>query len=127
MYLESGVMGIAYNPFLDSEAGNACMNFKMEELLKIWMEKIIEIDRTESEGPSLGLLLEKMPGVISVPLSDKKVELRLGSGDDVLSTNLGTIWKLLRPSWCQPPHASLIEGVTERCRQRKMKIWGIGI
>ena len=33
-----------------------------------------------------------------MPRSDKKVELRLGSGNDMLSTNLGTIWKLLRPS-----------------------------
>ena len=41
------------------------------------------------ERPSLGLLLEKMPEVINVPRSDKKVELKLGSGDDLLSTNLG--------------------------------------
>ena len=92
------------------------MNFEVEELLKIWTEKMVEFDRTESERLSLGLLLEKMPEVINVPLSDIKVELRLGSGDDVLSTKLGTIWNLLRPSWCQPPHASLIEGVTERVR-----------
>ena len=31
-------------------------------------------------------------------------------------TNLGTVWKLLRPSWCPHPHASLIEEVTERVR-----------
>ena len=53
----SGVMGIAYNPFLDSEAGNAYMNFEVAELLKVWTEKIIEIDPTERERPSLGLLL----------------------------------------------------------------------
>ena len=53
----SGVMGIAYNPFLDSEAGNAQMNFEVAELLKVWTEKIIEIDPTERERPSLGLLL----------------------------------------------------------------------
>ena len=35
----SGVMGMAYNPFLDSEA----------ELLKFWTEKIVEIDTVESE------------------------------------------------------------------------------
>ena len=54
-------MGIAYNPFLDSEAGNAGMNFEVVELLKFWTEKIIEIDPTERERPNLGLLLEKMP------------------------------------------------------------------
>ena len=42
----SGVMGIAYNPVLDSEAENACMNFEVAELLKFWKEKIAEIDLT---------------------------------------------------------------------------------
>ena len=32
----------------------------------------------------------------------------------MLITNLGTVWKLLRPFWCPNPHASLIEEVTER-------------
>ena len=44
------------------------MNF---ELAKFWTEKIIEIDPTERERPSLGLLLEKMLEIISVPPSDK--------------------------------------------------------
>ena len=77
---DSRVMGIAYNPFLDSEANNAYnayMNFEVAELLKIWTEKIVEIDPTERERPSLDLLIEKMPVVITVPRSDKKVELRL--------------------------------------------------
>ena len=91
-------MGMAYNPFLDSEAGNACMKFEVADLLKFWTEKIIEVDPTERARPSLDLLLEKMPEIISVPRSDKKVKLGLGSGNDVLSTNLGIIWKLLRPS-----------------------------
>ena len=71
----SGVMGTAYNPFLDSEAGNAYMNFEVAELLKFWTEKIIEIDPTDRERPSLGLLLEKMPEVINMPRSNKRVEL----------------------------------------------------
>ena len=60
----SGVMGIAYNTFLDSVAGNAYMNFEVAELLKFWTENIIEIDPTEKKRPSLDLLLEKMPEVI---------------------------------------------------------------
>ena len=94
----SGVMGMAYNPFLDSEAVNNCMNFEVTKLLKFWTEETTEIDPTERERPSRGLLLEKTPETVSVLRSDKKVELRLGCGDDVLSTNLGTIWKLLRRS-----------------------------
>ena len=92
-------MGMAYNLFLDPEAGATYINFEVAELLKFWTEKIVEFDQTERERPSLGLLLETIPEVISVPRSNKKVELRLGGEDNVvLSTNLRTIWKLLRPS-----------------------------
>ena len=34
----------------------------------------------------------------------------------MLVTNLGVVWKLLRPSWCPHSHASLIEEITERVR-----------
>ena len=40
----------------------------------------------------------------------------MGNGNGMLTTNLGVVWKLLRPSWCPHPHASLIEEVTERLR-----------
>ena len=111
-----GVMGIAYNPFLNSEAGNAYMSFEVAELLKFWTETIIETDPTEKESPSLGLLPEKTPEVISVPRSNKRLELKMGNGNDMLVTSLGTVCKLLRPSWCLRPHASLIEEITERVR-----------
>ena len=45
----SGVMGLAYNPFLDSEAGGAHRNYEVAELLKFWTEKIVEIDTVERE------------------------------------------------------------------------------
>ena len=62
----------------------------------------------------MGLILEKIPEVMSVPRSSKRVELKMGSGNGML--NLGVVWKLLRPSWCPHPHASLVEEVTERVR-----------
>ena len=43
-------MGIAYNPFLDSEAENAHKNYEVTELLKFWTEKIIEIDPVDGKG-----------------------------------------------------------------------------
>ena len=122
----SGVMGIAYNPFLDSEAGKAHRNHKLTELLKSWTEKIIEMDSVEREKPSLGLILERMPKVISVPRLNKRVELKMGNGNDKLITNLGTVWKLLRPSWCPHPQASLIEEVTERVRLAPTKDEDLG-
>ena len=112
----SGVMGMAYNPFLNSEAASAYRNHEVTELLKFWTEKIIVVEPMEREKPSLGLLLEATPKVISVPRSSKRVELRMGNGNGMMTTNLGTVWKLLRPSWCPHPHASLIEEVTERVR-----------
>ena len=63
----SGVMGMAYNPFLDLEAGGAHRNYE---------EKIMEVDTVERERPSLGLTLEKTPQIISVPRSSKRVELK---------------------------------------------------
>ena len=119
-------MGIAYNPFLDSEAGSAHRNHEMTELLKFWTEKIIEIDSMEKEKPSLGLILERLPKVISVPRSNNRVELKMGNGNGMLTTNLGTVWKLLRPSWCPHPHASLIEEVTERVRLTPTKNEDLG-
>ena len=112
----SGVMGMAYNPFLDLEAGGAHRSYEVAELRKFWTEKIMEIDPVERERPSLGLILERTPEVISVPRSSKRVELKMGNGNGMLTTNLGVVWKLLRPSWCPHPHASLIEEVTERVR-----------
>ena len=117
---------MAYNPFLDSEAGNAHKNYEVTELLKFWIEKIIEIDPVERERPSLGLTFEKMPEVISVPRSNKRLELKMGNGNRMLITNLGAVWKLLRPFWCPHPHASLIEEVTERVRLSPTKDEDLG-
>ena len=122
----SGVMGIAYNLFLDSGAGKAHMNYEVPELLKFLTEKIIELDPVERERPSLGLTLEKIPGVISVPRSNKREELKMGNGNGMLVTNLGTVWKLLRPSWCPHPNASLIDEVTERVRLSSTKDEDLG-
>ena len=119
-------MGIAYNPFLNSEAASAYRNHEVAELLKFWTEKIIVIDSMKREKPSLGLLLEATPKVISVPRSSKRVELSMGNGNGLMTTNLGTFWKLLRPSWCPHPHASLIEEVTERVRLTPTKDEDLG-
>ena len=46
----------------------------------------------------------------------QRVELKMGNGNGMLVTNLVVVWKLLRPSWCPHPQASLIVEVTERVR-----------
>ena len=52
--------------------GAVYMNFEVTELLKFWMEKIIEITLMEREKPSLGFLLEKGPEFICVPRYEKR-------------------------------------------------------
>ena len=64
--------------------------------------------------------------MISVTRSNKRVELKMGNGNGMMITNLGTVWKLLRPSWCPHPHASLIEEVTERVRLTPTKDEDLG-
>ena len=49
------IQNIVYDPFLDSDTGNAYINFEVPELSKFWTEKILEIDPTERKRPSLGL------------------------------------------------------------------------
>ena len=93
----------------------------MTELLKFWTKKIIEFDPVEREKLSLGLILEKVPEVISVPRSNKRVELKMGNGNGILITNLGMVWKLLRTSWCPHYYASLIGVQTERVRLASTK------
>ena len=61
-----------------------------------------------------------------MPRSNKRVELKMGNGNDMLVTNLGIVWKLLRPSWCPHPYASLIEEITERVILSQTKYEDLG-
>ena len=44
------------------------------------------------------------------------MELGLGGEDGTLSTNLRTLWRMLRPSWCPHPPTSLNKEVMEQVR-----------
>ena len=44
----------------------------------------------------------------------------------MMTTNLGTVWKLVRSSSCPHPHASLIDEVTERVRLTPTKDEDLG-
>ena len=48
----------------------------------------------------------------------------------MLSTNLGTVWKSLRASWCTHLYANLIEEVTDRVRLSPTKdvdLWKLNV
>ena len=59
-------------------------------------------------------------------LEIKLVRLFVRNGNGMMTTSLGTVWKLLRSSWCPHPHASLIEEVTERVRLTPTKDEDLG-
>ena len=61
-----------------------------------------------------------------MPHSNKRVELKLGNGNDMFVTNLGIVWTLLRFSWCPHPRASLIEEITEQARLSPAKDEDLG-
>ena len=44
------------------------------------------------------------------------MEARLGGEENLLVTKFGVVWKLLRPSWCQHPQASLNGGQNWKIR-----------
>ena len=50
----------------------------------------------------------------------------MGGEDNILSTNLGTVWRLLRPSCCPHPQANLDEELTERVRLSPRKDEDLG-
>ena len=111
----SGVMGIAYNPFRGRESSQESRGDGAVEVLDGKGNR----NRFNGEG-------ETEQNVISVPRSSKRVELRMENGNGMMTTNLGTVWNLLRPSWCPHPHASLIEEVTERVRLTPTKDEDLG-
>ena len=100
------------------------------EFGRVALEVLTSHDKLKLGNKSLQvyqmLLLEKMPDLGSVPRSNRRGELKMGNGNDMLVTNLGTVWKLLRPSWCPHPHASLVEEVRKRVRLSSAKDEDLG-
>ena len=85
------------------------MNFEVTKLLKFWIEKIVEIDLTERERPILGLLLKKVPEVVSTFSGEEVTErVRLSPGKVEHLGNLNVIHKLILP------HRKESEGVMSK-------------
>ena len=105
----SGVIGIAYNPFLSEDIRDCFFDYSQAVLLRFWTTRIVTIKSAANPQTKLGLVLEEP----SVPKSDKRVEFGLGFSDELLKTSLMVVWKLMRPSWYPSPHADSILRATE--------------
>ena len=109
----SGIIGIAYNPFLSEEIRDCFFDYEQAVLLKFWTSRIVTIKSANNPQTKLGLVLEEDVTAPSVPKSDKRVEFGLGFSDELLRTSLMAVWELMRPSWCPSPNADSILRATQ--------------
>ena len=109
----SGIIGIAYNPFLSEDIRDCFFDYEQAVLLRFWTSRIVTIKSVNNTQAKLGLVLEEKVTATSVPKSDKRVEFGLGFSDELLRTSLMTVWELMRPSWCPSPNADSIIRATQ--------------
>ena len=109
----SGIIGIAYNPFLSEDIRDCFFDYEQEVLLRFWTSRIVTIKKATNPQINLGLVLEEEVTAPSVPKSDKRVEFGLGFSDELLRTSLMVVWELMRPSWCPSPNADALLRATQ--------------
>ena len=109
----SGIIGIAYNPFLSEDIRDCFFDYEQAVLLRFWTSKMITIKSATNPQTKLGLVLEEEVTAPSVPKSDKRVEFGLGFSDELQRTSLMAVWELMRPSWCPSPNADSILRATQ--------------
>ena len=115
----SGIIGIAYNPFLNEDKRDCFFDYEQAVLLRFWTSRIATITSAANQQTRLGLVLEEKLAAPSVPKSDKRVEFILGFSDELLRTSLMVVWELMEPSWCPSPNADSILRATQDV-QREM-------
>ena len=94
----SGVIGIAYNPFLSEDIRDCFFDYEQAVLLRFWTSRIATIKSAANPQTKLGLVLEEKVTAPSVPKSDKRVEFGLGFSNELLRTSLMVVWELRCPS-----------------------------
>ena len=109
----SGIIGIAYNPFLSEDIRDCFFDYEQAVLLRFWTSRIVTIKSVNNPQAKLGLVLEEEVTAPSVPKSDKRVEFGLGFSDELQRTSLMAVWELMRPSWCPSPNADSILRATQ--------------
>ena len=109
----SGIIGIAYNPFLSEDIRDCFFDYEQAVLLRFWTSRIVTIKSTNNPQTKLGLVLEEEVTAPSVPKSDKRGEFGLGFSDELLRTSLMVVWELMRLSWCPSSNADSILRATQ--------------
>ena len=109
----SGVIGIAYNPFLNEDIRDCFFDYEQAVLLRFWKSRIATIRSAANQQTRLGLFLERKVAAPLSPKSDKRVEFGLGFSDELLRTSLMVLWEIMKQSWCPSLNADLILRATQ--------------
>ena len=88
----SGVIGIAYNPFLSEDICDCFFDYEQAVLLRFWTLRIVTIKSAKTIGLK---------------------EFGFGFSDELPRTSLMVVWELVRPSWCPSPNADSILRATQ--------------
>ena len=115
----SGIIGMAYNPFLNEDIRDCFFDYEQAVLLRFWTSRIATRRSAAYQQTKLGLVLEEKVTSPSVPKSDNRVEFGLVLSDELLRTSLMVVWELMKPSLCPSPNAdSLLRATQDVQRER---------
>ena len=109
----SGVIGVAYNPFLIEDIRDCFFDYEQAVSLRFWTSRIETIRNAANQQTNLGLSLEEKVTAPSVPKSENRVEFGLRLSDELLRTSLMVEWEPMKPSWCPSPNADSILRATQ--------------
>ena len=104
----SGVIGVAYNPFLNEDIRDCFFDYEQAVSLRFWTSRIATIRNVANQQTKLELVLEEKVTAPSVPKSENRVEFGLRLSDELLRTSLMVEWEPMKPSWCPSPNADSI-------------------
>ena len=89
----SGIIGIAFNPFLNEDIRDCFFDYEQAVLLKFWTSRIATIRSAATLQAKLRLVMEEKVTAPLVPKSDNRVKFGLGFSDELLrTTSLMVVW-----------------------------------
>ena len=80
----SGIIGMAYNPFINEDICGCFFDYEQAVLVRFWMSRIATIGSAANQLTKLGLVSEEKVTAPSVPKSDNRMEFGLGFSDELL-------------------------------------------
>ena len=113
----SGIVGMAYNPFIDEDIRDCFFDYEQAVLLRFWLSRITTTRSAANQQAKLGLVLDVKVTAPSVPKSDNRVEIGTGLSDELLRTSLMVVWKLMKPSTPSPNADSILRATQDVQRE----------